>query len=387
VARTRAAVALERGDLSVAVRHALTTIASIQELHDPYQAMRVLLLLERMLHRLGRHAAAARVSGTIQAVHADGILALPDELHRHRETLENLQAELGPAEFDECATHGRALSIHRALERVASELVSSCAHQPDDLQPPPPAVEHSPNLQVFALGGLRIVQEGTRSGITLTHAKPKELLAFLLCHPQGLTREQIALAFWPDASSTQAKNSFHVLLHKLRKGIGRHDLITASDDRYRVRTDAGVWFDAVEFEREIGSAMKATPVERPRLEAALALYQGDFLDGVSAGDWYLDIQDRLRTLYLNGLSALADLQLHNGEHAAAITTLERLLRKDELREDACRRLMSCLAASGRREQALLVFEKFAARLRDELAAKPEPATVTLARRLATVTPE
>jgi hypothetical protein len=38
-------------------------------------------------------------------------------------------------------------------------------------------------------------------------AKMKELLLHLLTCPEGRTREQIGLVFWPDASAAQVKNT------------------------------------------------------------------------------------------------------------------------------------------------------------------------------------
>jgi DNA-binding SARP family transcriptional activator len=91
----------------------------------------------------------------------------------------------------------------------------------------------------------------------------------------------------------------------------------------------------------------------------------------------LEIHDRLRRLYADGLSALADLRAERGDGAGAIDALERLVRAEELREDAHRRLMLALARAGARDRAVRHYERMVRLLRDELDAAPEPETVAL----------
>jgi DNA-binding SARP family transcriptional activator len=59
----------------------------------------------------------------------------------------------------------------------------------------------------------------------------------------------------------------------------------------------------------------------------------------------------------------------------------RIVQKQDLHEEAHRRLMLCLARSGERGRALRHYERLVALLRDELDAEPEPDTVALFDRL------
>lgn len=251
--------------------------------------------------------------------------------------------------------------------------------------PPATAPSSEPWLRVAALGPLEITLAGEAlDPATWSHAKPRELLVYLLAHPEGRTREQIGLAFWPEASAARVKNSFHVLLHKLRKALGSHEVVVIEGERYRISPDVDVWFDVTAFEREMGAALQGSG-SRGRgagaLEEALALYRGDFLEGEVAGDWHLEIHDRVRRLYVDGLSALADAQIADEDLPAAATTLERLILAEDLREDAYRRLMLVLARSGRRDRALHHYGRLVTLLRDELDAEPEDETSELAERI------
>lgn len=180
------------------------------------------------------------------------------------------------------------------------------------------------------------------------------------------------------------KNSFHVLLHKLRKGLGRADVVVLQGDRYRINPELDIWFDAAVFEREITSALaeqKRRAVSVAQLETALAHYRGDFLDGEAVGDWHLDVRARLRRLYVAGLSALADLHIERDDLRRASDTLEVLVQAENLQENAYRRLMLCLARTGQRDRALRHYHRLVTLLNDELDAQPEPATEQLAEQI------
>jgi DNA-binding SARP family transcriptional activator len=248
-----------------------------------------------------------------------------------------------------------------------------------------------PALRVLALGPLEVYRDGTRMpNDAWKYVKPRELLLYLLVHPEGRTREQIGLTFWPDASAAQVKNSFHVTLHHLRKALGRGELIAFDDDRYRVNWDLGVELDAAMFETEARAAMRALRAPRAgrdaddaiaRLRAAVARYRGDFLAEESAGDWHLETRDRLSRLHADALRALGERLEAAGAHAEAADVSRRALQADPLNEDAGRRLMRALARAGERGQALRQYERLVVLLRTELDAEPEPETTALYDRL------
>src|SRR4029453_9884101 len=113
-------------------------------------------------------------------------------------------------------------------------------------------------LRVLALGPLQVFVGGEAIDTTAWgSARPRELLVYLLMHPDGRTKEQGGPAFWPEASSAQLRNSFHVTLHRLRKALRNPDWITLTNDRYRVDPAVIAEFDVAEFEREVAAARRA----------------------------------------------------------------------------------------------------------------------------------
>ena len=119
-------------------------------------------------------------------------------------------------------------------------------------------------------------------------------------HPAGRRREDIGLAFWPDASAAQVKNSFHVLLHRLRKILGGSDVVIVDDERYRINPVTRTRGSTPRmFEHEVTAARQRCR----RLERAVELYRGDLFEGGEvAGEWYFARQERLRMLYRDALS-------------------------------------------------------------------------------------
>lgn len=291
--------------------------------------------------------------------------------------VEAMRAALGDAAFAEAWAAGKAWTFDVAID-TAIERASALSSTP---APAPPVVEaardDAPALAIAALGPLEVRVDGVAvPPEAFTSARARELLVHLACHPGGRTRAAIGLDFWPDASAAQVKNSFHVLLHRLRKALGRPELIVLDDDRYRLDAPR-LWFDAEVFERSLRAAGR----DIARLTAALALYRGDLLADEPAGDWHLAQAARLRRRHADGLSLLADLQLAQDDLAAAAHTLERLLAVDELHEDAHRRRTLCLARLGQRDVALRDHARWVVRLRGELGAAPTRATLDLVARL------
>ncbi|NUQ12050.1 MAG: tetratricopeptide repeat protein [Gemmatimonadaceae bacterium] len=353
-----------------------------------------------LLHARGNvETAAVALAAAYQQLAAVGIKPPPADAHDWERVREKLRSALGEAAFERAWASGLTQSPSIVLARVlemfgltmAGDVAAPSASSP--VESPPAAAPlfaqsvpaaPGPALRVLALGPLEIQCDGVTVPITAWRAaRPRELLLFLLCHRAGRTRDQIALAFWPDAAPAQIKNNFHVALHYLRKAIGRAELVLFDRERYRVNWDLGVEFDVADFETAVRDALRQPPSELPAaaLRDALARYRGDFLEDAGAGDWHLELRDHLRRLYVDGLLALGTHEEAASRFAEAAELNRRILTVDPLDEEASRRLMRCHARLGERAEALREFERLARVLRSEFDAEPDPATRALAERL------
>jgi DNA-binding SARP family transcriptional activator len=114
------------------------------------------------------------------------------------------------------------------------------------------------------------------------------------------------------------------------------------------------------------------------LRSALGRYAGPFLEEESAGDWHLELRDRLARLHEDAVLALAEALGVEGRQDEAAALLKQLLVIDPAHEQAARLLMLALARDDRRAEALRVYERFAESLRAELGAAPTAELRTLA---------
>jgi predicted ATPase/DNA-binding SARP family transcriptional activator len=357
----------------------------------------------------GRIQEGGRIFGASEAVR-DTIAAQRFVIVRRRlePFLEEVQAGENGAQFDAAREAGRALQVEEILDEVLTPLEAA---QPERvsrgqavvgtgaepvghaspagrLAPAGPAAApeengrtpvHRPggaDLEVAALGPLEVMRRGEPLGPqSWAYAKPKELLLLLMVHPAGRTREQVGQALWPGASAAQVKNSFHVTLHHLRKTLGGPEWVVLDGDRYRLAPSVSWTLDADRFDREARGALKDPGADAARLRAVLALYRGDLLEGEVAGAWVEEERDRLRRVMVDlGLALGAALE-REGAHVGAAEVYHAIAAREELNEEAQRRLMLVWARAGDRVRALRHYERLVATLRDALDADPEPETV------------
>jgi len=428
-------------DFPSALATSRDVFVALRELGSLWGLVQALRRLAAVLARVERATEAARLLGAVQALRqATGADFAEDERRELHEDLVALEGALGHAAFGDAFAQGLALDFAGALTLAEGEITtlaelnagaeaaeaaaagpvalgpgaaapdagapaarSANAEEPTASSAPgvagavlfvsaaasgPPAALH-----VRALGPLEIDRLGERvPHDAWSYARPRELLVYLACHPEGRTRDQIGAEFWPDGSPGQLKNSFHVTLHHLRRTLGGADWVVLDGDRYRLAPERDVVLDAAHFERLLraalpsprnrgasGSVADTDPGER--LEAALALYRGDFLAGEVASDWHLEPRDDWRRLYLDGLLALGDVHLGGGDPRAAADAYRRVVLRDDLHEDAYRRLMTALARSGERAEAARHYARLAETLADVLGSTPEPASTHLMERI------
>jgi predicted ATPase/DNA-binding SARP family transcriptional activator len=339
----------------------------------------------------GRFAEGVRIMASVDALRERIAVALLATEKPNRDRIVAESREHLGAEFDRYYDEGRTLSIEdvTALTTDLGSMPTAEFRIPAREEPAVPAVVDAPApaaLRVLALGPLQVF-----SGSTLIDssawgsARPRELLVYLMLHPEGRTKEQVGLAFWPEASAAQLRNSFHVTLHRLRKALGNSDWITLTNDRYQVDPNVIAEFDVAIFEKEVAEARRLLKRQSEgavaALERALDRFRGDLLDGEPAGDWHIEHRDRLQRIYAEALMELAARLATEERYAKAADTYRRLLARDDLHEDAVRALMECHSKLGERAQAMRVYQRFADRLAKELDAEPDEETTEIFERI------
>jgi predicted ATPase/DNA-binding SARP family transcriptional activator len=405
------------------------------ELRDRWRMSSVLEDLAAIALALDRARPAARLLGAAEAMRdAIGTVIAPCERPQHLQTAAAVRAALGEEPF--AAT--RQQGMLAAMDELIADLPSAEDAAPIPIEAAPTQAEPLPDgarqdrpeqaepvqdrpdrpeqavpgpdgrpqdrprpaarpragqpaartdtagpLRVRALGGA-VVEFGD-AALTAAdwgYAKPRELM-FLLVSSPPMTKDQIAAALWPDLSRQQLGNALHTALRELRRAVGDPGWVVYANGHYRFDRSRPHECDVTEFEDALLAARRARPAEAalPHLQRAIGAYDGDFLDGMSAGEWALVRRDELRRAFESALLAAGRMQTAAGRHQAAAAVFRRAVAHEPLNETAHRELMSSWARLGETARAVRHYEELTELLREQVGVPPAPETTALYRRL------
>jgi len=224
--------------------------------------------------------------------------------------------------------------------------------------------------------------------ILLGNNTARALLAYLAVEAhQPRSREEIAGLLWPDHTRINAYGNLRQTLTRLRKAIP--DLI----DAMLVITPQSLQFkraaaqlDVIQFEALLaGAAHSASNIDS--LREAVALYQGEFLQGalladsVSFDEWVMFKREQLHRQALDALHTLAGHYESISDHENMRQYAVRQLALEPWREEAHAQLMRALAYAGRPAEALAQYEACRRVLSQELGLEPGMDLRTLADRI------
>ena len=227
-------------------------------------------------------------------------------------------------------------------------------------------------LRIQLLGGFR-VQVGDRAiDESVWHRKKPAALVKLLALEPGhrLHREQLEDRLWPELDPTAAGANLRKAVHIVRRALEEVDgaqLLVSDADHVWLPRD-GIRIDVDVFRDAISRARRGSDVEA--YQRAVGCYAGDLLPEDPYEDWTAETREELRLEYVAALEEFAALLGSRGELATAVDVARLAVAADPLREDNSVALMRLLALSGRRADALRVFDQLRQRLDEELGVKP-----------------
>jgi predicted ATPase/DNA-binding SARP family transcriptional activator len=231
-------------------------------------------------------------------------------------------------------------------------------------------------LELRLLGRLELRRDGTPVA-DMQASKTLALLSYLAVTARPHARSSLAGLLWGGMPEVKARGNLSKALSSLRQVVGDH--LTITRQAVACESDGGFWLDVAEFE----AGVHDNSIEG--LQAAVELYQGDFLDGFYVRnapefeDWALAQQARLKESALRALHTLAAhfAEQDDAGRAKAIDYTSHLLRLEPWREEAHRQMMRLLALNGQRGAALAQYRACRQVLAEELGVEPGPETTTL----------
>ncbi|RME83166.1 MAG: hypothetical protein D6775_08880 [Caldilineae bacterium] len=236
--------------------------------------------------------------------------------------------------------------------------------------------------------------------VQLETSKTLALLVYLLVRRGVHRRQALAELLWGEQGQARAARSLRRALWNIRRSLcpegdgDRCPYVTITRRDVAFNSNSPHRLDARDFEQEVRAIVSKTastispPTEAcERLSAAVALYRGDFMEGLTFDDapefenWLLGQRAYFRELALQASSHLSGLYVRRGEYEQAILVLQRLLNLAPWSEWAHRQLMFCYAMAGRRADALAQYERCRHLLHRDLNVEPLPETVRLYERI------
>ena len=213
--------------------------------------------------------------------------------------------------------------------------------------------------------------------MTLKRRGSISLLAYLALSQRAHAREVLASLLCGDTPDDQARKFVGNLLVDLHRQVGSY-VVTGrgivSFDSARPHT-----VDVFDF-CETAMACDATS-SLEELEAAIALYAGEFLEGVShpmaTGIWAWESTQReeLTNRSMQLLRAHIDASVERAAWDRGIQSARRFLAQEPWHEETHRQLITMLARSGQRQAAIAQYLTCRRALHDEIGVAPSPGWV------------
>ncbi len=255
--------------------------------------------------------------------------------------------------------------------------------------------EPTPLLEVQTLGRFGISIDGVPidDDSWTRRERVRELMAVLV-HHQRIARSQVSLMLWPDAPPDKSSANLRTNLRHLQNSLepnrqsGVPSVYLSADNAWLELCCSNIRVDAAQFERRIEEArlietQGAPSVALREYQAALELYEGDYLTEFVGSEWAEFDRVRLRSLAAQASVRVAELLLARGEPEASAIAANRAVKLEALFERGHRARVRALLGQEDRAAARQAMQITLRTLADAHL-KPEPDTTRLATSLGLV---
>ncbi|MEW1639562.1 AfsR/SARP family transcriptional regulator [Streptomyces sp. NPDC093801] len=256
-------------------------------------------------------------------------------------------------------------------------------------------------MDIDVLGALAVRENGI--SVTPTAPKPRQVLALLALHAdQVVPVSALIEELWGTMPPRSARTTLQTYVLQLRALIATalegtdedrtaKDVLVTLPGGYLLNSDGGT-SDVREFDRLAGLGYRAIdagdfPVAAQRLREALALWSGPAFADVQGGV-QLDMETRrLEETRLCALDQRIEADLKLGRHRELLAELTVLVSRYRTHENLHGQFMLALHRSGRRGEALDVYQRLRATLVRDLGLEPSTTLRRLQRSILMAGPE
>lgn len=258
-------------------------------------------------------------------------------------------------------------------------------------------------MDIDVLGTLSVRERGI--SITPTAPKPRQLLAVLAMHADQVVPVPVLIEeLWGAIPPRSARNTLQTYVLQLRELIAAalersgerqstdaKSILATLPGGYRLDSRCGT-SDVREFEQLASAGYRAMaagdfPGCSRTLREALGLWKGAAYSDVRAGTLLEMEAKRLEEARLCALDQRIEAELRLGRHRELLGELTVLAVRYRLHESLHRQLMVALHHSGRRGEALGVYQRLRGTLMRELGLEPSAGLRRLQHAILTAAPE
>ncbi len=227
------------------------------------------------------------------------------------------------------------------------------------------------------LGPIEADRDGTAAA--LGGPQQRRILAVLVSAAgRAVSVDRLVDAMWHDGAPDAARHTVKTYVSRLRTVLGETCVLTDGGGYRLDLADAAV--DAVEFERLVDRARHAPSTQSVALlDEAVGLWRGDAYGEFASEWWALPEASRLEELLLVAHERRNEALMQIGEHARAVTELERLVHSHPLRSQFVEQLVRAYDRTGRHVEALRVLRVHRDYLAEETGMPLSPQLVELER--------
>lgn len=234
-------------------------------------------------------------------------------------------------------------------------------------------------VKILALGRFEIYRDDEPLQFSgKEQKKPLELLKALISFGgRDIPRERLTDALWPDADGDLALKSLDMAVSRLRKLLGRDDVILYQARHLSINSLL-CWVDSLALDQVI-TALREAPVEQVQAlgTRVLGLQRGVFLPADSSIPWVVACRETLRNRLLRAILTLGrNHELTESWEPAADCYL-RGIEIDPLAEELYRRLMICQQQLGNHADLVRTYQRCRTMLHSELGIDPSPETTAV----------
>jgi DNA-binding SARP family transcriptional activator len=227
------------------------------------------------------------------------------------------------------------------------------------------------------LGPIEVTLDGGPAPADLLWRKNLALLIYLARSPRRTrSRDHLVGLLWGDRSEAAARHSLSEALRVIRRHVGEASVETSGGQ---------VWLAPGVVEVDVEHLEQLADAEQ--WEQAAELIAGEFLEGFSVPgasefeDWLASEREVWRRRGVDVLVQGADALAQSGRTQEASALASRALSLDPVSERALGASLRCLSLLGDRSGALDLYDRFAARLKDEVGSVPGEETLALLERI------